>query len=79
MAYNTNFPSINDLRTRAQAKVPRFAFEYLDGGCNDDVNLNKNTTDLRAIELKPYYLKPHQPANLKTELRPTMRLLGFRR
>lgn len=66
--YNPDYPSIDDLRARAQQRIPRFAFEYLDGGCNEDVNLHKNTADLRAVELKPYYLAPHQPAELKTEL-----------
>lgn len=66
--YNSNYPSIDDLRKKAQKKIPRFAFEYLDGGCNEDINLIKNTTDLREIELKPYYLKNYTTANLQTEL-----------
>ena len=39
--YNGNYPSIDDLRTKARKKIPKFAFEYLDGGCNEDVNLHK--------------------------------------
>jgi L-lactate dehydrogenase (cytochrome) len=68
LTYNTNYPSIDDLRNKAQKNIPRFAFEYLDGGCNDDVNLVKNTSDLRKIELKPYYLKNYAGADLRTEL-----------
>lgn len=67
-SYNSSYPSIEDLRNRARKRIPRFAFEYMDGGCNEDVNLEKNTSDLREIELKPYYLAAHTPANLKTEL-----------
>lgn len=63
-----NYPSIDDLRTRAQARIPRFAFEYLDGGCNEDVNLHKNTAEIREVELKPYYLTDHSASSLKTEL-----------
>ena len=66
--YNSNFPSIDDLRKKAQQKIPRFAFEYLDGGCNEDVNLHKNTSEIRQIELKPYYLKKYTTADLRTEL-----------
>lgn len=66
--YNTNFPAIDDLRLRAKKRIPRFAFEYLDGGCNEDVNLFKNTAELREVELKPYYLNPHQASNLSTTL-----------
>lgn len=63
-----NYPSIDDLRARAQARIPRFAFEYLDGGCNEDVNLHKNTAELREVELKPYYLTDHSASSLKTDL-----------
>ncbi|MFN7831819.1 MAG: alpha-hydroxy-acid oxidizing protein [Bacteroidota bacterium] len=62
------YPSIEDLRERARQKIPRFAFEYLDGGCNEDVNLHKNTAEIREIELKPYYLTDHTASSMKTEL-----------
>jgi L-lactate dehydrogenase (cytochrome) len=67
-AYNSNFPSVDDLRDKAKNRIPRFAFEYLDGGCNEDVNLYKNTSEIREVELKPFYLSQHAPANMKTEL-----------
>ena len=44
------------MRAKAKKQIPKFAFEYLDGGCNDDVNLKKNTLRIRDIELKPKYL-----------------------
>lgn len=68
LTYHTSYPAIDDLRNGAMRRIPRFAFEYLDGGCNEDVNLRKNTDDIRQVELKPYYLTTYQPANLKTEL-----------
>ncbi|CAI8216929.1 MAG: L-lactate dehydrogenase [Formosa sp. Hel1_33_131] len=49
VSYNPNYPSIEDLRQRAKKKIPKFAFEYLDGGCNEDVNLLKNTSELRKV------------------------------
>ncbi len=66
--YNMNYPSVDDLRDRAKRRIPQFAFEYLDGGCNEDVNLYKNTSEIREVELKPFYLREHVPASLKTEL-----------
>lgn len=66
--YDARYPSIEDLRRRAKQRIPRFAFEYLDGGCNEDVNLYKNTAEIRDVELKPYYLKAHKGSDLKTEL-----------
>jgi len=67
-SFNTSYPSIDDLRKKARSRTPRFAFEYLDGGCNEDVNLHKNTRELREVELVPTYLKPAIDVNLQTEL-----------
>ncbi|MEO2032285.1 MAG: alpha-hydroxy acid oxidase [Planctomycetaceae bacterium] len=66
--YNPNYPTIDDLRARARKRVPRFAFEYLDGGCNDDVNMHRNTADIRDVQLEPYYLRDHSGIDLKAEL-----------
>ena len=67
-AYNSNYPGIDDIINKAKCRVPRFAFEYLDGGCNEDVNLHKNTDELRKVELLPYYLSEHTGSDLSTEL-----------
>jgi L-lactate dehydrogenase (cytochrome) len=66
--YNVNYPSVDDLRNKAKKKIPGFAFEYLDGGCNEDVNLHKNTTILREVELKPAYLSNYNEPTLQTAL-----------
>lgn len=66
--FNSNYPSIDDLREKAKGRIPRFAFEYVDGGCNEDVNLHKNTSELREVELVPEYLQPISEISLKTEL-----------
>ncbi len=66
--FNSNYPSIEDLRAKAKKRIPRFAFEYLDGGCNEDVNLYKNTAQLREVELIPHYLKSNVEVSMKTEL-----------
>src|SRR5690606_35341174 len=65
---NVAYPSVDDLRNRAKERIPKFAFEYLDGGCNEDVNLHKNTSDIRKVELLPYYLSKHTGSSMKTEL-----------
>lgn len=62
------YPSVEDLRKKASKRIPRFAFEYLDGGCNEDVNLHKNTAELREVELLPHYLRDFNGASTKTEL-----------
>jgi len=67
-SFNTKYPSIYDLKAKAQKRMPRFAFEYLDGGCNEDVNLLRNTSELREVQLKPNYLRAHEGSSLKTSL-----------
>lgn len=66
--FNTKYPSVNDLRIAAQKKMPKFAFEYLDGGCNEDVNLHINRSDLQKIQLMPEYLSAFDHSEMKTEL-----------
>ncbi len=66
--YDPSYPAIEDLRAKAKKRIPKFAFEYLDGGCNEDISLFKNTQELRKVEMKPRYLVPFRGANLKTEL-----------
>ena len=66
--YDSRYPGIDDLRNRAKAKIPRFAFEYLDGGCNEDVNLDRNTRELREMQLIPQYLSEHTVSDMRTEL-----------
>ena len=66
--YDPSHPSVDDLRARARKRIPRFAFEYLDGGCNEDVNLHRNTAVLREVELRPRYLRENAGSDLRTEL-----------
>ncbi|MEM6263954.1 MAG: alpha-hydroxy acid oxidase, partial [Bacteroidota bacterium] len=66
--FDPRYPSNEDLIKRAKKRIPKFAFEYLDGGCNEDVNLHRNTHDLRKVELIPRYLKSYEGSSLKTEI-----------
>lgn len=62
------YPDIDYLRRKAKTRIPRFAYEYLDGGCNNEVNLARNTSDIRHVQLRPSYLKEYQDISLETEL-----------
>lgn len=66
--FNPKYPSVEDLRQKAKQRIPKFAFEYLDGGCNEDVNIKKNTEDIRKVELVPQYLSEHKSSSQKTKL-----------
>lgn len=65
---NPKYPDIDFLRARAKKRIPRFAFEYLDGGCNSEVNLRRNTAEIRDIQLKPYYLRAYEGVSTETTL-----------
>jgi L-lactate dehydrogenase (cytochrome) len=66
--FNTEYPSIESLRERAEKRMPAFAFEYLDGGCNENINIKRNTAEIRDVQLKPRYLKNYNKSSLETEL-----------
>ena len=66
--FNSRYPSVADLRNKAKKRIPRFAFEYLDNGCNEEVNLRRNTKEIRDVQLSPNYLDSYGEANLQTEL-----------
>jgi len=68
LQYNPKYPSVDDLREKAKKRIPGFAFGYLDGGCNEDVNLMKNTAEIRDVEIKPFYLRKHLGSDMRTKL-----------
>lgn len=67
-AFHSQYPSIEHLRERARQRMPRFAFEYLEGGCFSEINLRRNTDEIREVQLKPWYLNEYPGSDLKTEL-----------
>ena len=60
------FPTIEELRRRARRRVPRFAFDFVDGGANDEECARRNGTALSAVELLPRYCI--NPKGLSTEV-----------
>lgn len=66
--YNPQYPSISDLRRKAKARIPKFAFDYLEGGCNEGLNLARNENDFDNIYLKPNYLKVGGEIDMSVEL-----------
>lgn len=66
--YDPRFSSVEDMRLLAKKRMPKFVFDYLDGGCNEEVNLRKNTSEIRDLELLPQYLEPYAGASMRTQL-----------
>lgn len=68
MGFHTAYPSMDDLRNKAMQRIPKFAFEYLDGGCNEDVSITRNTADIRQVQLQPRYLRNSGICSTKTKV-----------
>lgn len=68
LSYNPKYPSVKDLKKRAKARMPKFAFDYLEGGCNEEVNLSRSETDYHDVLLKPSYLKKFNGIDMSTTL-----------
>lgn len=51
------FSSCEDFRRAARRRLPRFLFEYLDGGANQETTLRRNMSDLQDIALEQRVLR----------------------
>ncbi len=56
MAVLDRIASIDDLRRLARRRLPRFAFDFIDGGAEDERNLKENRRAFQDIEITPRYL-----------------------
>ncbi|WP_303828198.1 FMN-dependent L-lactate dehydrogenase LldD [Asticcacaulis taihuensis] len=57
-----------DYREAAKRKLPRFLFDYLDGGSYAEMTLRNNVSDLSSLALRQRILKNVADLSLKTEL-----------
>lgn len=58
--------SSQDLRDRARARVPRFAFDYMDGAAGEENSASRSREAFRTTCLRPRVLvNSEQPASLK--------------
>lgn len=60
--------STTDFREAARRKLPRFLFDYIDGGAYAERTLARNVSDLADISLRQRVLKDVSTADLSTEL-----------
>src|SRR5262245_13397685 len=61
------YPTIDDLRSKAMRRMPRFGFDFVDGGATEEYCLKRNTDAFQAIELLPRYCIEGK-ANTQVEL-----------
>ncbi len=61
-------PSVMDYRRRAQRRLPRLAFDYLEGGAEDGVAMARNTSAYSALEFRPEVLVDVSECRLEVPL-----------
>lgn len=60
--------SPQDFRAAARRKLPKFLFDYIDGGANAEQTLARNTSDLQSIGLRQRVLRGSESIDLSTSL-----------
>lgn len=50
-----DFPTVEDLRRRTRRRIPKFAFDFVTGGCGDNLTVARNRAAFDAIEIVPRY------------------------
>ncbi len=60
--------SAADFRRAARRRLPRFLFDYVDGGAYDEVTLRRNVADLREVALRQRVLVDVSEIDMSTTL-----------
>ena len=68
MDLNTRFPALSDLRARAQRRIPKFVWEYLDSGTGIEATKSRNRAALDRIGLTPSVLHGEFDPDLSASL-----------
>src|SRR3954471_12830946 len=59
---------VSDFRREAEQRLPRFLFDYIDGGAYSEVTLRRNVADLADIALRQRVLADVSNIDLRTRL-----------
>lgn len=77
MSLHSIYPAISDLRDRAQKRIPKFVWEYLDSATGTEATKHRNRTRLDTIGLKPSILHGEFAPELNTSFLGVNRPLPF--
>jgi len=66
--HKRRFPLVADLRRKARMRVPRFAFDFVDGGANTEFGVQRNMDAFAAVELLPRFCMDMSDISTETEL-----------
>jgi len=66
MQYNSRYPSSKDLKDLAKKRIPNFAFNYVDGGIDEERGKIHNRQSFDRIKITPQYFK--DISNINTQV-----------
>lgn len=66
--FNHNFPNVADLKRHAKKRIPKFAFDYLEGGCMEEIGIQRNRREIESVQLRSELLKPFDSSDLTTNI-----------
>jgi L-lactate dehydrogenase (cytochrome) len=66
MDLHNSFPAISDLRARAQRRIPKFVWEYLDSATGNEATKARNRTALDRVGMMPSILHGEFTPDLST-------------
>ena len=57
-----------DYRRLAEQRLPRFLFDYIDGGANDELTLRRNVEDFQSIRVRQHVMRDVSDIDTSTTL-----------
>ena len=66
--FNPKYPHTPDLKKKAKSRMPKFAFDYLEEGCMEDVGVRRNYRAIDDIQLRGNLLTPFDTCDLTVEV-----------
>mgnify|MGYP003317548809 FL=1 len=60
--------NFEDLRELAKRRLPKIAFDFIEGGVEDEVGLDRNQQAFRDVPLVPRYMRNIDGVDKKTEI-----------
>src|SRR5258705_5244702 len=69
--------NIADLRRAAKRRLPRLAFDYIDGGADDEITLRENSRAFESVTFRPRSAVATSCADLRTTVLGTTLDLPF--
>lgn len=66
--YHSQYPDTPALKKAAKKRIPSFAFDYLCGGCHDEIGVAHNASSFTQVKLQSDLLAPTPEIDLSVEL-----------